>query len=67
MKYIQSSYQRQITEAILTWCHENVAHSGRSMTLNNLRKNGLWDISASSVVQRTICRCVTCRELCGAF
>ena len=25
-----------ITEAIVTWCHENVAHSGRSMTLNNL-------------------------------
>ena len=22
-----------ITEAIVTWCHENVAHSGRSMTL----------------------------------
>ena len=25
-----------ITKAIVTWCHENVAHSGRSMTLNNL-------------------------------
>ena len=52
-----------ITEAIVTWCHENVAHSGRSMTLNNLRKNGLWVISANSVVQRTIFRCVTCRKL----
>ena len=39
-----------ITEAIVTWCHEDVAHSGRSMTLNNLRKNGLWVISVSSVV-----------------
>ena len=25
-----------ITEAIVTWCHENVSHSGRSMTLSNL-------------------------------
>ena len=56
-----------ITEAIVTWCHENVAHSGRSTTLNNLRKNGFWVISANSVVQRTIFRCVTCRKLRGAF
>ena len=54
-----------ITEAIVTWCHENVAHSGRSM--NNLRKNGLWVISANSVVRRTIFRCVTCHKLRGAF
>ena len=37
------------------------------MTQNSLRKNGLWVISASSVVQRTIFRCVTCRKLRGAF
>ena len=55
------------TEAIVTWCHENVAHSGRSMILNNLRKNGLWVISANSVVRRTIFRCVTCRKLRGTF
>ena len=30
-----------ITEVIVTWCHENVAHSRRSMTLKHLRKNGL--------------------------
>ena len=30
-----------IKEVIVTWCHENVAHSGRSMTLKHLRKNGL--------------------------
>ena len=56
-----------ITEAIVTWCHENVAHSGRSMTLNNLRKNGLWVISANSIVRRTIFRCVKCRKLRVAF
>ena len=51
----------------MTWCHENVAYSGRSMTLNSLRKNVLWVISANSVVQGTIFRCVTCRKLRGAF
>ena len=25
-----------ITEAIVTWCHENAAHSGRSMTLERI-------------------------------
>ena len=42
-----------ITKAIVTWYHENVAHCGRSMTLNNIRNNGLW-VSANSVVRRTI-------------
>ena len=46
-----------LTEAIVTWCHENVAHSERSMTLNNLRKDGLW----------VILRCVTCRKLHSTF
>ena len=39
-----------ITESIVACFHEHVAHSGRSMTLNNLRRNGLWAISVSSVV-----------------
>ena len=32
------------TEAIVMWSHENVPHSGRSITLSNLQKNGLWVI-----------------------
>ena len=48
-----------ITEAIVTWFHENVTHSGRSMTLNNFRKNNLWVISAYLVVLRTIFRCAS--------
>ena len=43
-----------ITEAIVTWCLENVEHSSRSMTVNNLRKNGLWVISANSVVEQSL-------------
>ena len=56
-----------ITEATVIWCHENVAHSGRSMALDNFQKNGLWVINANSVVQRTILRCVTCCRLRGVF
>ena len=37
------------------------------MTPINLRKTGLWVISANSVVRRTIFRRVTCRKLRGAF
>ena len=34
--------QSNISEAIIRWCPENVAHGGRVMTLNNLRQNGFW-------------------------
>ena len=34
--------QSNISEAIIRWCLENVAHGGRGMTLNNLRQNGFW-------------------------
>ena len=36
------------------------------MTLNSLRKNGLWVISANSVARRTIFKCSTYRKLRGA-
>ena len=51
----------------MTWCHKNVGHSGRSMTLNNPRNNSVWFISVNSVVRRTIFSCVSCRKLRGAF
>ena len=34
--------QSNISEAIIRWCLENVAHGGRGMTLNDLRQNGFW-------------------------
>ena len=56
-----------ITEAIVPWCHENMAHSGRSMTLNNLKQNGLWVISTNSFVRRKIFKCVTYPKLRGVL
>ena len=37
------------------------------MTLNNLRQNGSWILSANIVVRGTIYRCVNCCKLCGKF
>ena len=37
------------------------------MTLNNLRKNGIWVLGANAVVRRIIHKCVTCRKLRGKF
>ena len=54
-----------ITEAVVIWSHEAVGHGGRGLTLNNLRKNGTWVLSANAVVRRIIHKCVTCRKLRG--
>ena len=60
--------QSNISEAIIRWCHENVAHGGRGMTLNNLRQNGFWIlISANIVVKGMIYRRVNSRKLRGKF
>ena len=48
-------------------CHENVAHGGREMTVNNLRQNGFWILSHKVAVRGIIYRCVTCRKLRGKF
>ena len=54
-------------EAIIRWCHENVAHSGRGITLNDLRQNEFWILSANVVVRKMIYKCVNCRKLRGKF
>ena len=59
--------QSNMSEAIIRWCNENVAHGGRGMTLNNLRQNGFWILSANVVVRGIIDRCVSCRKLRGKF
>ena len=54
-----------ITEAVVIWSHAAVGHGGRGLTLNNLRKNGIWVLCANAVVRRIIHKCVTCRKLRG--
>ena len=39
-----------ITEAVVIWSHESIGHGERALTLNNLRKNGIWVVGANAVV-----------------
>ena len=54
-----------ITELIIRHAHENTHHSGRGVTLNELRSNGYWIINGNAAVRRFISRCVGCRSLRG--
>ena len=53
------------TEMIIRWCHQKTAHSGRNVTLNEIRTSGYWVIQGNSAVKEIISRCVTCRRLTG--
>ena len=50
--------QRNISEAIIRWYHENLFHGGTGMTFNSLWYNGFWIFSANVVVRGMIYRCV---------
>nr|XP_054774509.1 uncharacterized protein LOC129282657 [Lytechinus pictus] len=52
-----------LTKLIVRHCHENVAHQGRGMTINEVRASGYWILGCSSVVSNCISKCVTCRHL----
>ena len=54
-----------ISVTITRWCHKNVAHGGKGLTLNESRRCGFWIVSASSVIRNLIHRCVVCRKLRG--
>ena len=52
-----------ITEFIIGYAHEKTRHSGRGVTLNELRSNGYWIINGNAAVRRFISRFVKCRYL----
>ena len=54
-----------ISEMVARWSHQCVGHGARGLTLNHLRKSGVWIISANSMVRHMIHKCVTCRRLRG--
>ena len=57
--------KRKLTEMIIRWCHQKTAHSGRNVTLNEIRTSGYWVIQGNSAVKEVISRCVTCRRFRG--
>ena len=52
-----------ITVPAVIWSYEAIGHGARELTLNNLRKNGIWVLSANPVVKRIIHKCVICGNL----
>ena len=56
-----------ISTKILEWCHIRVGHSGRGVTLNQLRNLGFWIICGNSVTRSIINKYVICRNVRGKF
>ena len=57
----------KITEVIVRWCHQRVAHAGRGLTINEIRSSGFWIRNCNSVVRSVIGKCVRCKQLRGKF
>ena len=54
-----------ISKLIILWCYQKTGHSGRGMTLNEVRGSGFWNVNANSVIRSLIFHCVTCGSLRG--
>ena len=50
---------------IILFCHQKTTHSGRGMTLNEVRSSCLWIVNAMSVTHSLIYHYVTCKSLRG--
>ena len=56
-----------ITELVLRYADEKTHHSGRDLSLNELRSNGYWIINGNTAVRHFISRCVAYRHFRGIF
>ena len=54
-----------VTELIVSHFHEKSAHSGRELTLSEIRLSGFWIIRGRSAVARHILECIKCKKLRG--
>ena len=57
----------RIAELVVRWCHEQVAHAGRGMTMNQIRSSGFWVTRCNSLVRCIILKCVRCKQLRGSL
>ena len=55
-----------ISSLIISHVHERTHHSGRGITLNELRSCGYWIVRGNAMVRQFISKCVTCRHLRGS-
>ena len=56
-----------ISQLIIRYYHEKTAHSGRGMTINEIRNTSYWIINCNSDVKSLITKCVICRHLKGSI
>ena len=56
-----------ITQLIIRYYHEKVEHSGRRMTVNEIRNADYWIINCNSAVKSLIAKCVNRRNLRGSI
>ena len=52
----------KITELLIRHPHKLAAHSGRGITLNEIRSSGYWIVDAKSAIKNIIHNCVECRR-----
>ena len=55
-----------ISSLIIRHVHERTYHSGRGITLNELRSSGYWITSGNAMVRQLISKCIICRRLRGS-
>ena len=54
-----------IVEKLIAHHHKEIAHLGRTSTLNEVRSNGYWVINGGSQVRKIVEKCRRCKELRG--
>ena len=54
-----------LSRMILRLCHIKTAHSGRGLTINEVRTSGYWIIGISTLARSFITSCVLCRRFRG--
>ena len=52
----------KITEFLIKHHHKLAAHSGRGITLNELRSSGYWIVGTNSAVKNIRYNCIECRR-----
>ena len=53
----------RIAELVVRCCHKQVAHSGRGITMNQIRSSGFWVTRCNSLVRCIISKCAMCKQL----
>lgn len=56
-----------LSKLLIMWCHRKVIHSGRGVTMNQIRSSGFWIVNCNAAVRSFNTICVTYRHLRGSF